>query len=105
MSLNDPCRDLVVSLCAQLAAIPGATGASISAAGTWVWILISALDEVAAQRLARNYGLGDLVERTADSGEKWLRATLNDEDEHLGTVTVEIVGPHRPPTPPQEPGP
>jgi hypothetical protein len=93
--VNTRCRDLVVSLRAQLASVPGAGGLSVNAIGGWVWILISALDEASARHLAEDYGLGDPVVRSGPDGTSWLRAMSAGLDEDLGEVRVEVVGPHR----------
>jgi hypothetical protein len=83
---------------ATLATLPGATGISLHASGTWTIVLIAASSDEAVVRLGNELGLGTVEVRTV-AGRWWCRAMSEQ-----GAVRVEVFGPHHLGPPPRDPG-
>ena len=94
--MNARAYELVATLRAVLATLPGATGISIHASTVWTLVWITAASDEAVCSLGEALGLSTPEVRAA-AGRWWRRATA---ERGNGTLRVEVTGPHHTGLPP-----
>jgi hypothetical protein len=95
--MNAQAVDLVSTLRAVLATLPGATAISIHASTAWTLVLVTAGSDEAVGTLGEALGLG-APEVRIGSGRWWRRATA---ERDAGALRVDVVGPHHLSAPPR----
>lgn len=97
--MNARAHDLVLTLRAILATLPGASAIGLHASERWALVWITADSDEAVSELGEALGLGEPeITKTA---ERWWRRAAAERDG--GALRVAVIGPrHRNPPPPDD---
>lgn len=95
--MNVRADDLMVTLRALLASLPGATSLSVHGAETWALVLIMTSSDEAVITLSEDLELGEVEIGIGE--DRWRRRACSKRDQ--GRLRVVVVGPHHEGAPPQ----